>query len=216
MNRFKSFGNKGAASNERPKLNLEAVKNFAAKYENNPKKAIAHLWYLSLVWVGLIFIVAISVAASNGASATGSSSAGFAAIWMMLLLILISVGGTIIMRKYQTPLAIGFFLGIVVMASQTMFTLFVLFAGFASVATDEAAADRWFSAISFFLFITYGAFAVFLAKYRTEIVEEEATEKDTYAVQQNLAGAAKERLDIFGKEKAGIVGHIPTSKGTPV
>jgi len=210
----------GSQPSTRPKylqwMDNEHINKFFERYEGQPKKTIAHLWYASLVLAVLLLITSIAVMAANGASDTGSSSASFCAFWLMVLLVLWSAGGTFIMRKHQNPMAIGFFLGMVVMASQTMFTLFVLFAGFAGEATDEAAADRWMCFFCFFSFLTYLAFSIFLAKFRTEIVEDDAG-KDMHAVQQNLATNARQRVDIFGKEKTGVVGNLKaTSKGTPV
>lgn len=79
----------------------------------------------------------------------------------VLLLIGLSVGGSLVMRKYRTSLAVGFFLGVVVIMSQTMLVLFAVFAGRASTTDDEdeKPADRAFAAFCFFLWIVYSAFA---------------------------------------------------------
>lgn len=65
------------------------------------------------------------------------------------------------MRKYRTSLAVGFFLGVVIIMSQTMLVLFAVFAGRASTSEDddEKPADRAFAAFCFFLWIVYSAFA---------------------------------------------------------
>ncbi|CAN0538882.1 unnamed protein product, partial [Laminaria digitata] len=79
----------------------------------------------------------------------------------VLLLIGLSVGGSLVMRKYRTSLAVGFFLGVVMIMSQTMLVLFAVFAGRASTTDDEdeKPADRAFAAFCFFLWIVYSAFA---------------------------------------------------------
>ena len=79
----------------------------------------------------------------------------------MLLLIGLSVGGSLVMRKYRTSLAVGFFLGVVMIMSQTMLVLFAVFAGRASTSADddEKPADRAFASFCFFLWIVYTAFA---------------------------------------------------------
>lgn len=84
----------------------------------------------------------------------------------MLLLIGLSVGGSLVMRKYRTSLAVGFFLGVVTIMSQTMLVLFAVFAGRASTTSDkdEKPADRAFAAFCFFLWIVYTAFAGALTK----------------------------------------------------
>lgn len=65
------------------------------------------------------------------------------------------------MRKYRTSLAVGFFLGVVIIMSQTMLVLFAVFVGRASTTDDEdeKPADRAFAAFCFFLWIVYTAFA---------------------------------------------------------
>merc|ERR1719253_624346 len=80
------------------------------------------------------------MAHNNDESGAGNKSDGFAAIWTMLLIVALSVGGTMVMRKYQTPLAVGFFLGVCVMMSINMFSLFVLFLG-AAYLEDKIAKD---------------------------------------------------------------------------
>lgn len=79
----------------------------------------------------------------------------------VLLLIGLSVGGSLVMRKYRTSLAVGFFLGVVIIMSQTMLVLFAVFAGRASTSEDqdEKPADRAFAAFCFFLWIVYSTFA---------------------------------------------------------
>lgn len=82
-------------------------------------------------------------------------------IVQVLLLIGLSVGGSLVMRKYRTSLAVGFFLGVVMIMSQTMLVLFAVFAGRASTSADddEKPADRAFASFCFFLWIVYTAFA---------------------------------------------------------
>ena len=65
-----------------------------------------------------MFIVACVV--SSDAS-TDSKALKFAGFWTVLLMIALVIGGTLVMRRYQTPLALGFFLGVVVfMANQCL------------------------------------------------------------------------------------------------
>ena len=115
---------------------------------------------------GVMYALAaiVAAAANNGSALHDSRSLGFAGIMAMFLVIGLSVGGTMVMRKYQTPLAVGFFIGVVVMMSLIMFMLFVLFTGEAYVSkivrrqgvkgtnvhSNEAAA-----VFSFFMFVLY-------------------------------------------------------------
>ncbi|CAM9927988.1 unnamed protein product, partial [Discosporangium mesarthrocarpum] len=102
-------------------------------------------------------ILALVTASKNDSSANGSHAASFASVWTLILVILVSVAGTIILRKYHTPLAVGTLLGMTTMMSQLMFVLFAVFMSLASTSeTNELAFnDRMMSAIAFILFVIY-------------------------------------------------------------
>ncbi|ETW00472.1 hypothetical protein, variant [Aphanomyces invadans] len=152
----------------------------------NPKFVITHLWFTILFFAMMFSLGAIVFAANNnGDGPQFSKSLGFAGIWMMFLVIALSIGGTMVLRKYQTPIAIGFFIGVVIMMSLNMFSLSVLCAGAAYLAkrsnngtlsengwkgpvhSDEASA-----VFSFFMFVLYFAFAVVLVKHRSIIIKD--------------------------------------------
>jgi hypothetical protein len=52
---------------------------------------------------------------------------GFASIWSALMLLMLSIGGTMIMRKFHNSMAVGFFMGSVVAMSQMFFLLFLMY-----------------------------------------------------------------------------------------
>lgn len=72
------------------------------------------------------FICACFAASRLRGGGSGNDAAGFAAVWTSLLLIAISILGTMIMRKFQSPLAIGFLLGVILVMN---FQMLILFAG---------------------------------------------------------------------------------------
>lgn len=131
---------------------------------------------------------------NNGDDDTDSKSLGFAAIWMMILILALSYGGTMVLRHYQTPFAVGFFSGVVITMSFSMFAMMVLFSGLAydakhdkegngDVHTNEASA-----AFSFFMFFLYLVFAAVLLNYRNVIIKEGegvSKEKSFASAQQN-------------------------------
>lgn len=115
---------------------------------------------------GFMYALAAIVAAvnNNGSGEADSKSLGFVGVWAMFLIIGLSVGGTMVMRKYQTPLAVGFFIGVVIMMSLQMFTLSVLFAGAAYLARQERDKGNDSTSVhsndagaifSFFMFVLY-------------------------------------------------------------
>ena len=98
-------------------------------------------------------------------------SLGFAAIWTVLLMIALTVGGTLVMRRYQTPLAIGFFLGCVVVMSNQCLILTAVFGAESETHNDKPAGA--FAVFSFFLFAVYGIFAGMLALFKADLVQKE-------------------------------------------
>jgi hypothetical protein len=54
---------------------------------------------------------------------TRGMSETFTSIWSALMLLALSIGGTMIMRKFHNSMAVGFFMGGVVAMSQMFFFL---------------------------------------------------------------------------------------------
>ncbi|KAG9413973.1 hypothetical protein AC1031_013178 [Aphanomyces cochlioides] len=152
----------------------------------NPKLVITYMWFIILFFAMMFCLGAIVFAANNNHDGPQyNKSLGFAGIWMMFLVVALSIGGTMVMRKFQTPIAVGFFIGVVVMMSFNMFSLCVLCAGAAYLAklnnngtyvetgwkgpvhSDEASA-----VFSFFMFALYFAFAMILIKHRAVIIKD--------------------------------------------
>ncbi|CAM9100729.1 unnamed protein product [Chrysoparadoxa australica] len=99
----------------------------------------------------------------------------------MLVLIGLSVGGSMVMRKYRTPLGVGFFLGAVIITSQQMLILCAVFLGRAHEAAglSETSADRAFAVFCLFLCAVYAVFATLLAVFREELIQVDATKYNT-------------------------------------
>lgn len=75
------------------------------------------------------FILFISIIQFFIAMFTMSSRGGteaFVSLWSATVLILLCVGGTVIMRKFQSSVAVGFFMGSVVAASQMFLLIFLM------------------------------------------------------------------------------------------
>uniref|UniRef100_M4BZY4 Uncharacterized protein n=1 Tax=Hyaloperonospora arabidopsidis (strain Emoy2) TaxID=559515 RepID=M4BZY4_HYAAE len=126
---------------------------------------ITYLWFSTMLLGFMYAIVAIVAAVNNNHEGeSDSKSLGFVGIWAMILIIALSIGGTMVMRKHQTPLAVGFLIGVVLMMSLQMFSLSIIFAGAAYLARIERAkGDRHTnvhtneagSVFSFFMFLAY-------------------------------------------------------------
>lgn len=72
---------------------------------DDKRKVIAYLWYLNAILSIAYVVVAIAAAANQKdlETATTNHAAGFAAIWSMLILFLIVIGGTITMKRVRRP-----------------------------------------------------------------------------------------------------------------
>lgn len=121
-------------------------------------------------------------------------SVAFAAMWSVLLAIGVSIAGTIIMRKvgcsllcvqmlvnyvflvqYQTDLAIGAFIGVLVVMTNQMLILFAIFVDYAYNAENQSEGDvktyEAMAAFFFLLFADYFLFVVLLGAFKSVIVE---------------------------------------------
>ncbi|DBA02606.1 TPA: hypothetical protein N0F65_011978 [Lagenidium giganteum] len=168
---------------------------------NNPKILITYLWFTTLIFGFMYALAAIVAAVNNGGSGISSSkSLGFVGIWAMFLIVGLSVGGTLVMRKYQTPLAVGFFIGVVIMMAFQMFSLCVLFAGAAYLARQDRDANHnenvsvtsndAGAVFSFFMFVLYIAFGVVLIKNRNVIIKESGTTDASVSSEKAQAASA--------------------------
>ncbi|KAI9997928.1 hypothetical protein PInf_002185 [Phytophthora infestans] len=144
---------------------MEDASNKARRCINNPKMLITYLWFVTMLF-GFMYAIAAIVAAVNndGEGESDSKSLGFVGVWAMILIVALSVGGTMVMRKHQTPLAVGFLIGVVLMMSLQMFSLSIIFAGAAYLARIERAkgdehtnvhSNEAGSVFSFFMFVCY-------------------------------------------------------------
>mmetsp|Transcript_31916 Transcript_31916/g.30425 ORF Transcript_31916/g.30425 Transcript_31916/m.30425 type:complete len:183 (+) Transcript_31916:43-591(+) len=134
------------------------------------KKAITIAWLISLVLVLGTFIVAcIATYQLSKGGESSSIHASFAAIWTCIILILLSVLGTVIMRRFQAAISIGFFLGLVFVMSNQMLIVFAIFAD----RGYQDSTQRAMAVFSFFLFLVYGFFGSVLAIFRKDFIKQE-------------------------------------------
>jgi hypothetical protein len=100
----------------------------------------------------------------------------FAAMWSVLLAIGVSIAGTVIMRKYQTDLAIGAFMGVLIVMTNQMLILFVIFLDYAYNAEDQTTGAikiyESMAAFFFLLFADYFLFVILLGAFKNVIVAD--------------------------------------------
>jgi len=159
----------------------ESFKHKLCCIVKQPKRDITYAWVVSLVLVFVAFIVACVSAARLAKSGGAGQAASFSAMWTALLLVVISVVGTIIMRKYQTALAIGFLLGVIFVMTQQMLIIFAIFTERSKQPNETVTvvqSQQAMAVFSFFLFIVYASFGSMLSVFRNDIIKEEVPSED--------------------------------------
>ena len=137
------------------------------------------LWYLTFIFSIAYVITSFFVASHNNIE--NSKQNGFAAIWSMLLLLTLIIYGTITMKTYKSPLAVGFFLGLSSMYAQLQFVLFILFLSLINRSPDgsaEQSSNRAFAAFSFILFVIFLVFSISLHLYRSYVIDDNSYSMD--------------------------------------
>ena len=86
-----------------------------------------HTWRQNSHWCGLRYSIlsmtGVLTLMSFAVTGTRALSEGFMSIWSALMLLSLSIGGTMIMRKFHNSMAVGFFMGGVVAMAQLFFFL---------------------------------------------------------------------------------------------
>lgn len=106
---------------------------------------------------------------------TRSFSEGFASIWSALMLLILSIGGTMIMRKFHNSMAVGFFMGGVVAMSQMFFLLFLIYIGYGRdqiYNKESAKGEGVMSLLCLVQCLLLGSFAAILGAHRSEILDK--------------------------------------------
>eukprot|EP01036_Dinobryon_divergens_P030245 gene30245-39456_t len=159
---------------------------------------MTYAWLVSLILVFVVFIVA-AVAASKSASSDTSGennmvsdapAASFTGVWTALVLIVIAIVGTVIMRRYQTSMAIGFLLGLVFIMTQQMLILFAIFVERSQIPNETktfTGSQQAMAIFAWFLFLIYAAFGLMLAVFRDDVIKEELPSSDGIAQSNDFA-----------------------------
>lgn len=119
-------------------------------------------------------IVSIVVAAESDTDSDGSKGAGFAAVWSMLLVLVVSAYAHRVLHTWRSPYAVGFLIGTLLMLSQMFLTMFAVFVGIVNENDDDGAMESDAGAMaffSFFLFLIYALFGGLMYYYRNALIE---------------------------------------------
>jgi len=108
------------------------------------------------------------------ANSPAGKAAGFAAVWTALLLVVISVVGTLVLRRFSKALSVGVLMGIIFVMVQQMLILFAFFAERSTnpgQVTSVVASQQAMATFSFFIFLVYASFGTMLAVFRVDFIK---------------------------------------------
>eukprot|EP00804_Cyclotella_cryptica_P022271 CCRYP_018124-RA/>CCRYP_018124-RA protein AED:0.06 eAED:0.06 QI:555/1/1/1/0.5/0.33/3/466/182 len=126
----------------------------------------------------ILFISIIQISVAMWAMSSRGGTEAFISLWSSIVLLMLCIGGTIIMRKFQSSVFVGFFMGSVVAASQMFLMLFlIIFAYIEDRLNYDLPVDG--ERLTGFLFliqsIMLGSFAAILAAHRSEILDQKVS-----------------------------------------
>mmetsp|Transcript_5390 Transcript_5390/g.8507 ORF Transcript_5390/g.8507 Transcript_5390/m.8507 type:complete len:175 (+) Transcript_5390:336-860(+) len=134
------------------------------------RRLIAGWWYSILGLTGVLALMSCAVMSTRGMSET------FTSIWSALMLLALSIGGTMIMRKFHNSMAVGFFMGGVVAMSQMFFFLMLLYLGYRKDQKNDELPIFTETLMALFCLcqsVLLGTFAAILGAHRSEILEKQ-------------------------------------------
>mmetsp|Transcript_7201 Transcript_7201/g.10319 ORF Transcript_7201/g.10319 Transcript_7201/m.10319 type:complete len:178 (+) Transcript_7201:132-665(+) len=136
------------------------------------RKLIAGWWYTILIISLILILMMFWIIPSRDAVES------FITFVSAAVVIFISVGGTMVMRKYHNGVAVGFFMGSVVGSSQFFFLLFLIYLGFIrerkelALQTTEETVQAIICLVQSLLL---SSFALILGSHRSEILDQDST-----------------------------------------
>ncbi|HYE75612.1 MAG TPA: hypothetical protein VEF04_19875 [Blastocatellia bacterium] len=99
---------------------------------------------------------------------------GFVVMWSTLLLVALSIGGTMVLKSHRTPFAVGAFAGVVLLMANVMFMLSASAAGELrrrALLGISTSADQAILAFAVLEFLFLCAFSLVLFRHKDEILE---------------------------------------------
>jgi uncharacterized membrane-anchored protein len=99
----------------------------------------------------------------------------FASFWSAGMLFLLSIGGTMIMRKFHNSMAVGFFMGSICTCSQMFFSLSLIYLGYGrdqALINLSSKEEKLMAFLALLQSILLGSFAAILAAHRSEILDK--------------------------------------------
>jgi len=132
------------------------------------RRLIAGWWYSILALSLAMTLISIWVMSSR------SRGEGFSSIWASVMMVILSIVGTMIMRRFHNSLAVGFFLGSIVASAQLFFVLFIVYIYYGQqrkLFNNESFVEITMGCLFLLQSILLGIFSVILGSHSTEILD---------------------------------------------
>jgi hypothetical protein len=140
---------------------------------SNPQQIISVSWFAS-IFIAFVLLIcacfAVRRITSEGFSAS-NCAAGYAIIWTAALAIIVSIIGTVIMRKFKSKLSVGFFLGTILVMFIQMLMLFAICLNY-TYFHPKKKVTMVVSVLAFFLAVNYGVFGMTLNAFRKDVIQD--------------------------------------------
>lgn len=134
-----------------------------------------------------------------------------------MLLIVLSISGTLIMRRHHNGFAMGFFLGSLVATSQLFYMLILTYRGFSATSYYSNGKEEILMELLCFVQATLiGIFAAILGAYKNKIIDN-TTATTSSAIQQDVSAdlSAGGSMDYQGSTVS-VPSYKAQQQNTPV
>lgn len=148
------------------------------------------------MWCVLVLLT-VSILVAKHVS-RDNATAAFAVLFTALLCVGMSVAGTLVLKRYLTPIMLGWLLGAVGVVAQLNLVLFAIFAELAqndAVTGKAMSTSRAAAAFSFILFVIYAVFGFLLSAFRGRPLEELSSSSPPSSPSSGISG---EGADMYG------------------
>mmetsp|Transcript_9494 Transcript_9494/g.22371 ORF Transcript_9494/g.22371 Transcript_9494/m.22371 type:complete len:168 (-) Transcript_9494:41-544(-) len=133
------------------------------------RRLIAGWWYSILAMTGILALMSCVVMGSR------SFAEAFVSFWSAAMLLGLSIGGTMIMRKFHNSMAVGFFMGGVLAMAQMFFFLSLVYTGYKYDEGKDGfsgAQEGFMSLLCLVECILLGSFAAILGAHRSDLMDK--------------------------------------------
>ena len=158
--------------------------------------------FTSIILVFISFVCACISTHKMHKGSAGASAISYAVQWSAILAIVVSVLGTLVMRRYRSHLALGFLSGIICVMSSQMIILFAICLNYAEI-NSYARFESTVAIVAFFLSFVYAVFGTMLLAFSEKVAEMDhfnPTDESSSGIGTNKQGHQENNNKGFADE----------------